>query len=459
LVGPFYITKFDSSWGMLQALSRFLKGKDFPGVGVLPTARPVEVLADFLRGRAVTTAYTWGGSMETVPPEKLGYIRAEKLAARMVSQYPRRKYRAAMLGSSNGAAVHLCAAFGIPWLPQTFLMAIRRPGFHPDEIIEDMEWGKDVAKPLLKSNPELKLHQMHDPCQDRLMIRRMAYFRMKRLRLGKTFERFLKANLEPGATIFVLECTLPWPTTQISPHHIFQVGGVGGITPEEYINGSERVAEFLKREGSRLKRWDVPEPDGSRPEAEWGFDPELLEDVDRFARENNYQVKRITFVEPEQLSPLVADLYRWWYEKRGIASNRLLVETFNVVEPWWTLRTGSVPFWIVFNTEPSTASIESYLNRSSPFDYVHLMVLSHGIRGPGVTPIEKWRSILHRAGKEGSFIGVKEEKYPEDIAMFIRYNREVKKLPTRFPMPAPMKLDRLDAFMREDGNRYQVQWI
>lgn len=455
---PFYITKFDSSWGMLQALSRFLEGKDFPGVGILPTARPVERLVDLLRGRAITTAYTWGGSMETVPPEKLGDIRAEALAQRMVSRYPKRRYQAAMLGSSNGAAMHLCAALGIPWLPQTFLIAVRRPGLHPDEIIEDMEWGKAPAKALLQFNPELKVHQMHDPSQDRLMIRRMAYFRIKRLRLGEAFEHFLKENLEPGATIFVLECTLPWLTTQVSPRHIFQVGGVGGITSEEYIYGSDAVAEFLQREGSRRKRWDVPEPDATRPEAEWGFDPALLEDVYRFAGENGYRVKRIAFTAPEHLSPLVADLYRWWYEKRGIDPNRLLVETFNVVEPWWTLRTGSVPFWIVFNTEPSAASIEEYLRTARAFDYIHLMILSHGIRGPGVTPIERWQSILRQADKGGSFIGLRETKYPEDIAMFIRYNREVKKIRARYPMPEPMKLEQLDAFLRDARQRYQVQW-
>lgn len=363
---PFYITKFDSSWGMLKALSRFLEGKDFPGVGVLPTAKPVERLVDLLRGRAITTAYTYGGAMETVPPEKLADVRAEKLAARMVEQYPRGKYKAAMLGSSNGAAVHLCAALGIPWLPQTFLMAIRRPGLHPDQVIEDMEWGKTAAGPLLRSNPEFKLHQMHDPCQDRLMVQRMAYFRIKRLRLGETFERFLRENLEPGATIFVLECTLPWPTTEISPRHIFQVGGVGGITPEEYINGGQRVADFLRREGASYTSWEVPEPDGRRPEAEWGFEPELLGDVQRFASENGYRVRRIRFVDPEHLSPLVADLYRWWYEKREMRSDRLLVQTFNVVEPWWTLRTGSVPYWIVFNTEPSAASVEDYLEQAPP---------------------------------------------------------------------------------------------
>ncbi|MFO7772943.1 MAG: hypothetical protein R6V59_03225 [Dehalococcoidia bacterium] len=456
---PFYITKFDSSWGMLKALSRFLEGKDFPGVGILPTARPVEGVVDLLRGRAITTAYTYGGAMETVPPAKLADVRAEKLAARMVEQYPRGKYKAAMLGSSNGAAVHLCAALGIPWLPQTFLMAIRRPGLHPDQVIEDMEWGKATAEPLLRTNPEFKLHQMHDPCQDRLMIQRMAYFRIKRLRLGETFERFLKENLEPGATIFVLECTLSWPTTEISPRHVFQVGGVGGITPEEYINGSEKVTEFLKREGVSYTHWDVPEPDARRPEAEWGFEPALLEDVYRFAAENNYRVKRISFVEPEHLSPLVADLYRWWHEKRGISSNRLLVQTFNVVEPWWTLKTGSVPFWIVFNTEPSAASVEGYLEQTPPFDYIHLMILSHGVHGPGVTPIERWRSILHQAGKDGSFIGLKEEKYPQDIAVFIRYNREVQKLPGRYDMPAPMELDQLDTFVKESGHRYQVQWV
>jgi len=459
LAEPFYITKFDSSWGCLKALSRFLEGKDFPGVGILPTARPVERLVDALRGRAVTTAYTYGGAMETVPPEKLADVRAEKLAASMVEQYPKRKYKAVLVGSSNGAAVHLGAALGIPWLPQTFLMAVRRPGLHPDHIIEDMEWGRTAAAPLLQANPEFKLHQMHDPAQDRLMVQRMAYFRIKRIRLGETFERFLKESLEPGATIFVLECNMSWPTTEISPRHVFQVGGVGGITPERYISGGPTVAEFLQREGVGYTRWETPEPDGRRPEAEWGFEPALLEDVYRFAEENGYRVKRISFVDPEHLSPLIADLYRWWYKKRGISSSRLLVETFNVVEPWWTLGTGSTPFWIVFNTEPSAASIEAYLQQAPAFDHIHLMILSHGVAGPGVTPIERWQSILDRACKEGSFIGLKEEKYPQDIAVFMRYNRELQKLPDRYPMPAAMQLDQLESFLKESGDAYQVQWL
>ena len=37
----------------------------------------------------------------------------------------------------------------------------------------------------------------------------------------------------------------------------------------------------------------------------------------RFARERGYRVRRIVFDEPEALSPLVADLYRWWYRSAG----------------------------------------------------------------------------------------------------------------------------------------------
>jgi len=41
---------------------------------------------------------------------------------------------------------------------------------------------------------------------------------------------------------------------------------------------------------------------------------------------------------------------------------RLLVESFIVMEPFWTIRTGSVPFWMVFNKLPSAEALEQYLD-------------------------------------------------------------------------------------------------
>ncbi len=318
---------------------------------------------------------------------------AEAVAQWMVNEYPQRQYPAVAIGSSSGALVHLCAALGIPWLPQTFLIPVKHPGIHPDEPKQAMEWGMKHAKPLLDANPELQLHHMHDPNQDRLTSQGMAYFRVKRLCLGATYERFLEKSLPPGGTIFLVECQRPWPTTQVGDRHIFQFGALGGATEEDFFQGSDRVAEYLERYGSHKRRWDPPAPDGDRPEAEWGFEPTLREDVERFARERGYHIQRIVFQEPEHLSPFVAELYRWWYKQRQIPANRLLVESFVLLEPMWALRTGSVPFWMKFNMEPSLNWIEQYLESSDPYDEIYLILFSHGTDSVGLPSIERWRTV------------------------------------------------------------------
>jgi hypothetical protein len=425
---------------------------------VEPLMKPLVTVVNALPRRLREEVYTWSGRSEAVPPQKLDQIRAEDVSRWVVSHYPRRRYPAAVIGSSNGALVHLCCALDIPWLPQTFLIPVRRSGVHPDEPAEELEWGRGPARSLLAANPELRLHHMFDPNQDRLMARRMAYFRVKRLRLGETYERFLKENLAEGATLFVAECRLKWPTTQVGERHIFQFGALGGATTEEYLRGSERVEAYLARYGSHRRRWDPPEPDGESPEAEWGFEPTLREDVERFARERGYRVRRIVFEEPEDLSPLVADLYRWWYGKRGLPTNRLLVESFILMEPWWALRTGSVPFWMVFNTELSADRLESYLEGTDPYDYIHLMLFSHGVDSVGLAPIGRWRSALRRARTHGSFAGIDERRFPRDFATFVHYHTDLKELPTRYPVPGSLVLSRLDEFLDWTGKRYPVRW-
>ncbi|HEX2237037.1 MAG TPA: hypothetical protein VHJ19_01455 [Gammaproteobacteria bacterium] len=80
------------------------------------------------------------------------------------------------IGSSNGALVHLCAALGIPWLPQTFLVPVARLNVRPDEPNAGAAWAEQPAPTFLARNPKVQLHHMHDPNQDHLMIQRPAYF-------------------------------------------------------------------------------------------------------------------------------------------------------------------------------------------------------------------------------------------------------------------------------------------
>src|SRR6266851_6835286 len=149
-----------------------------------------------------------------------------------------------VVGSSNGAAVHLWAALGIPWLPQTFLVPVARSGVPPDEPLEELRWAEPHAATVLARNPDLDLHHMQDPVQDRLMVQHMSYFRLKRLTLGAAYESFLRESLEPGGTIIVMECGLSWPTMRRGPRHVFQFGALGGATADEMMRGGPRVEAY-----------------------------------------------------------------------------------------------------------------------------------------------------------------------------------------------------------------------
>lgn len=156
------------------------------------------------------------------------------------------------------------------------------------------------------------------------------------------------------------------------------------------------------------------------------------------------------------------DLYRRWYRERGLPGDRLLVESFIVMEPYWALRTCSVPFWAVFNMEPSAAALERYLDavEGDPYDDVRVMLFSHGVDSVGLVPVERWRSLAGRARRTGGFVGVDEKKFPRDYAAFARYHDELEKIPARYPLPEPLGLERLDAFLEESGDRYgAVRWV
>lgn len=458
---PRFVAAFDSTTGMVRALGRYLEGKDFPGLGgTAPTSETLAALVNALPKVVREQLYIWSGAFEAIPAKQLGDVRAEELSRWVANSYPKRRYPAAMIGSSNGALVHLYAALGVPWLPQTFLIPVRRTGVHPDEPKQDLEWGVQHAAPLLEANPELQLHHMHDANQDRLMIQRMTYFRVKRLRLGEIYRRFLEENLAPGATIFLVECGLSWPTLQVGERHIFQMGALGGATPDEFLYGNERVASYLERYRSHRREWEQPQSDGERPEAEWGFEPSLREEVAQLAKDRGYHLQRIVFEQPEDVSPLVADLYCWWYEQRGLPGNRLLVESFILMEPYWALHTGSVPFWMVFNMEPSLQRVHEYLDGAEPFDEIYLMLFAHGVESVGLAKIEEWETVLRRARRHCSFIGVDPPKFPRDFGVYARYYPHIKKrIRGRYPLPEPMTFDQFGQFLKQSKGRYKVQWL
>ncbi len=315
-----------------------------------------------------------------------------------------------MLGSSNGALVHICGALGIPMLPQTVLVPVRRGKIDPDDPEDDIARSMEPARAMLARNQDVVLHHMHDPNQDRLMVQRMTYFRVKRTRLGPVYENFLHERLEPGATIYLAECGLSWPTTSVQDRHVFQFGALGGATTDEFMLGGDRVAEYLSRHGADRERW-VP----------------------------------------------LADFFREWHKKRGIGANRLLVESFVLMDPYLAMQTGSVPYWMVFNKEPSADNLERFLAEREAFDEINLMLFSHGVDSIGLPPIERWEAVLKKARNRGRLSGVDPEAYPRDFAVFVRYRDPlVREVEERYPVPPPLPLEHFEAFLRQRGEESGV---
>jgi hypothetical protein len=454
---PDFIADFDSASAMVRATSAFLRGEDFPALGQSQAMKPFAAAANVLPRRLREKVFILGGVTETVPPRKVGGIDAEELSEWLLGSYPDRTYPAVAIGSSSGAGTHLHTAMGIPWLPQTFLIPVGQK-VHPDDPSEAMELGREPGRALLEANPDLQLHHMHDANQDRLMVRALTYFRVKRRTLGPGYERFLAERLPPGGTILLMECRRTWNTTRIADRHVFQHGALGGATEEEFHEGSERVADYLERYDSPVRRWHGPEPDTVSPEAEWGFADELRDDVERVARERGYRVRRLIFEEPESLSPMVADLYRWWYARRRIPANRLMISSFVVLEAYWALRTGSVPFWMKFNMRPSLEAAERFLQAREPFDDINLMLFQHGVEAVGLPSVDEWRGLFRHARRHGGFLGTEPDEFPYDFAQFARYHDAVQRIPARYPLPSPLSMEELDTFLDQADAYEGVTW-
>lgn len=454
---PWFVANFDSSTGLLKALANALHGKGFAGVGSIPESELLAKAINALPWKLQRSIYVKGSIKGTVDPQKLGEVQAEDYMRWVTQFYPKKKYPAILIGSSSGPAVHLAAAMGIPWLPQTFLIPVKTPGLSADEPIRRMEWAKPWAEELLASNPDLQLHHMMDPSQDRPMLETTSYFRVKILQAGATYTQFIKDHLDRNGTLLTVECQKRWQVTEVGSRHNFQFGGLGGTSPQEYLHGSREVKEFLQHQGSPYEQWDVPNPTGEAPESEWGFVPSLRTSLVKLAKEQGYTLQRIVFDEPEDLSPFVADLYRWWYQHRSIPATTLLVDMFFLTDPYWTLRMGAVPFWLAFNAQPSVERLKDYLKKAQPYDNIYLMPFSNGVEGIRIATADHLKSILSFARKEGAFIGSEPTLYPFDFGMFARYEKSLKEKSTQYvPMEEPLSLQQLHLFALQFRENYKV---
>lgn len=456
---PWFTVNFDSATGLLNALACSLHGRGFPGVGHVPESELLADLVNALPWKFKKYIYLNGNSKKAITPDTLANVNAEVFSAWACDQYPKQKYPAILVGSSSGPAIHLAAAMGVPWLPQTFLIPVQTPkSLSVDDPVSRMEWARSPAVTLLNANPNLQLHHMMDPNQDRPMLEAVSYFRVKQRGLDACYRKFISEHLADNGTIIVINCQKHWQTTQVDERHFFQFGGMGGTPPDDYFNDNAIVKQFLKDAGANVKAWEAPRADIVMPEAEWGFEQFMMKDLKDLAYEKGFELLEVAFDDPEDLSPYIANLYRWWYAQQGVSSTRLVVGTFFLVEPFLTLDSLSIPYWLCFNAKCSVDTLKAYLASAAPFDYIYLMPFSHGVKGPGLATIEDYTAMLKFAQKKGEFIGSDTALYPFDFGIYFRYDKDLrKKLVPGLRPNSKFRIENLKTFHAQHPEKSKVR--
>src|SRR3954447_22533134 len=122
-------------------------GRDFPDIGQARWLHPIVARAELVPRPLRNWLFSVAGAREGIRPEQIERVDGNAVAAWLASLFPRRQYPAAMIGSSSGALTHLAAITGIPLLPQTVLVPVRRPRVaDPDNPLESLHTGTPLGE-------------------------------------------------------------------------------------------------------------------------------------------------------------------------------------------------------------------------------------------------------------------------------------------------------------------------
>src|SRR4029453_2796593 len=122
------VAAFDSASVLHAATVAALNGQPFPHLGGSALAGLAVRAAIQLPWALLRGVYTRIGASEGISPKRLGDVNLAAVAESFANPYPRRRYPAILLGSSNGALTHLRAAMQVPWLPGTVLVPVAHVG-------------------------------------------------------------------------------------------------------------------------------------------------------------------------------------------------------------------------------------------------------------------------------------------------------------------------------------------
>ena len=373
---------------LLEAVSRALRHRGCDDLDLLPVLGRRGGLPADLRWPALAHE----DCAQAVPVDQVDRVDAEDVAAWIVGRYPAGPYPAVVLGSAHGAAAHLAAALGAPWLPTSFTVTVPWPGGSVGDWTGAMEWGAKQADLILAGNPDVTVRQVHDPIGRGALCGATVTLHVRWQRLPRAYRELLHSGLEPGGAALLLRDTRTWPVLELTDRHSFQLGSpAGGLRHGDQTMDNPSFRRLVQSVGG--ERWSTPYLDTPPRYAEAAGEPELDRDLRRTGNDTGRPAHRILYPGPEVLSACVADLYRDWLRTRGGPADECVVETGRLIDPWRVLATGLVPYWCESAARPAVDAAEWWLAGSGGFAAVTVLPEPPGTSCEVHAVPGQWRAV------------------------------------------------------------------
>jgi hypothetical protein len=338
----------------------------------------------------------------------------------------------------GGTTAHLALGLGGPFLPQAYVLTLQH-GSMDGDVEYYFNLSAETAKIVTQRNPGVMSIQHYDPIHDGWLVRRVNHLRLKLTELPELYQEYIHTNLLPGGEIVYLEGGAKWKQFQVGEKNVFQVGGWGDISAEEFLNGSERIKKYCDKEGITRQNWMLkgfPLIDG--PESEWGSEPGLQESLKAFCTREGYRFTCISFDDPNDFNRLSYKAVEKQLELDGREPAGVVVEVFSQYDATSVLKTGLIPLWLIFNTNDSARFLKEMAPSFPKGKPVFFSPLSTFSITPDLAAWESWNDAL--SGIDWINIGTRQSHHPADTKTLVDWQKPLHVWCTQHEEPIRSKM-------------------
>jgi len=361
-------------------------------------------------------------SSSGLPPDSLKDFSLNDLVQARLDDYSGLKGRrpAITVGAAlGGATTYLSLALGSPFLPQTFVITLKH-GSYDGDVDEYVNRSLEAANRIAKNDSRLMTIQHYDPIHDGWLTRFVNHLRFKLIDIPDQYADFIRKHVEPGGSVVYLEGGATWLRYRVGERSVFQVGGWGDISAEEFLEASPRIKDYAKNTGLKYYDWRLTQyPLERGPESEWGTEPGFAEALDKYCKGEGFKFVRIPLPHPNDFSRLAFSAAFKLLEKEGRPPAGVSVECFSQFDST-SARLGSLlPLWLIFNTKDSSRYLKEMAGRFPKDGPVFFSALSTFSLTPDMANWDEWMNAL--GGRDFINTGTRESHYPADARALVKW--------------------------------------